>query len=48
MDNSAAVADAAEREFVGLRAACPHLYPRIKRAANILVADLVCKGTGDV
>ena len=48
MDTFAAVADAPEREFVGLRAASPHLYPRIKRAANILVADLVCKGTGDV
>jgi hypothetical protein len=50
MDISALVpvADAAEREFVRLRAACPHPYPRIDRAANILVADLVCKGTGDV
>jgi hypothetical protein len=48
MDISAAVADAAEREFFRLRAARPHLYPRIERAANILVADLVCKGTGAV
>jgi hypothetical protein len=50
MDISAVVpvADAAERGFVRLRAACLHPYPRIKRAANILVADLVCKETGDV
>jgi hypothetical protein len=50
MDISAVVpvADAAEREFVRLRAACPHPYPRIKRAPNILFADLGCKGTGDV
>jgi hypothetical protein len=44
MDISAVVpmTDAAERKFVRLRAACPHPYPRIARAANILVADLGC------
>ena len=50
MDISAVVpvADAAEREFVRLQAASPHPYPRIERAANILVALLARMATGDV
>jgi hypothetical protein len=41
------VAEEVERELARLRAARLHPYPHIERAENSLVADLVCKGTGD-
>ncbi len=41
------VAEAVRREPARLRAVCPHTYPRIERAENILVAHQVCKGTSE-
>ncbi len=41
------VAKATGCELAWLQAAHPYPYPRIGRVANILVADLVCEGTGD-
>jgi hypothetical protein len=41
------VEEAVGRELRRLRTARPHPYPRIERAENSLVADVVYKGTGD-
>jgi hypothetical protein len=51
MDIASCIGQAVEvvrRELASLRAACSPPYPRIERAENVAVADVVCKGTGDV